>query len=156
MLLWEKYSGTTVEKSGGEWSVWVWFRQEGHEGLSEDVIFKDLGGFQWQLPINISSLYSAKFPSLLMPASMNPEEEYICQEGLLMVHWAQIHNQSLAAIANRSLSHPLPQTEISTSCTMLLPAQSTIIRKFLFSSFNQWSETCPVQSELYNYILICI
>lgn len=38
---------------------------------------------------------------------VDPEKEYICQEGLLMVNWAKIHNQSLAAIADRGLSQVL-------------------------------------------------
>ena len=36
---------------------------------------------------------------------VNPEQKYICQNGLLVVNWAQIQKQSVAAIFDRGLSH---------------------------------------------------
>lgn len=39
-----------------------------------------------------------------------------------------------------------PQTELSTSCSLLLPSES-IIREFLVLSFHQWTDSCPVHSE---------
>lgn len=39
---------------------------------------------------------------------------------------------------------------------MLLPAEPTFIKEFLESPFNQWTETCSVQSELCSSALIYI
>lgn len=91
--------------------------------------------------------------------SVNSQKEYICQERFLVVNCAQIHNQSLAAIADRGFSYTLhfrekTQIEISTSHTGLL--LRPLIREFLVSYFDQWTKTCLVQSELCSYILICI
>lgn len=36
---------------------------------------------------------------------VNPKKDSTCQEGLLVVNGAQIHNQSLAVIADRPLKH---------------------------------------------------
>lgn len=47
-----------------------------------------------------------------------------------------------------------PHTQLPTSCTMLLPRVLITIRKFLVLSLDLW--TCPIQSELHNYILIYI
>lgn len=90
---------------------------------------------------------------------VEPKMECICQEGFLMVNWAQIQNYSLAAIADRGLSHTpnFRNKWYQASCTVFLPAELTLIKAFLELSFNQWAETCPIQSELCNYyILICI
>ena len=46
-----------------------------------------------------------KFLKLVYGVSLvggiNPKKECNCQEGLLVVNWAQIHNQSVAAIVYR-------------------------------------------------------
>ena len=76
---------------------------------------------------------------------MNLKKESTCQ-GLLKVNGAQIHDQSLAATADRELSRMLNfreklQTKPSASCTVLLPSALTLIKEFLVLSFNQWAET---------------
>lgn len=38
--------------------------------------------------------------------NMELEKEYICQEGLLMVNWTQIHNQSSSHCWQRPFTHP--------------------------------------------------
>lgn len=57
--------------------------------------------------------------------SVNPQKEYICQERLLVVNWAQLHKWPLAAIADTGLLCTVhfrekPHTELSTSCIGLL------------------------------------
>ena len=81
-------------------------------------------------------------------------------EGLFVVNWAQIHNQSQAGIADRGLPWTLHfrenwQTELLTSHSIFLPSEPTLIKEVFESSFDQWTETCTVQSEM-NSILICI
>ena len=78
-----------------------------------------------------------------------------------MVNWAQIHNHSLAAtlcrgLADRTNFREKPQAEWPASCTVFLPAEPNLRREFLESYFNQWADTCPNQSELHRYFLICI
>lgn len=87
--------------------------------------------------------------------AVNPEKNYIYQNGLLMANWAQIHHQSLAAIAHpptHAACGEKPQAELSTanavSCLFTLQESATI-RTFLVSSVSQWTETCPIQSELH-------
>lgn len=36
---------------------------------------------------------------------VEPEKEYTCQKGIVVVNRAQIHNRNLAAIVYRGLSH---------------------------------------------------
>lgn len=48
-----------------------------------------------------------------------PWEEYTCPNGLLMVNWAQSHNQSLAAIVHRGLS---PRLHFNEKLQMGLPS----------------------------------
>lgn len=78
-----------------------------------------------------------------------------------MVNWAKNHNQSLAAIANRGLwctpcVRVKAKTEPRPSCTAFLTSESTLINDFLVRYFDQQAEVCLIQSELHNYILICI
>lgn len=94
------------------------------------------------------------------------KEENICK-GFLMVNWAQISNQRLAAIANRGLFHTLhfrekPQNELPASCTLFLPPESTLIKGLLVVYFDQGVENYPlvkIQYQLYphlhSYVLIC-
>lgn len=65
--------------------------------------------------------------------------DYAYQKELFVVNWAQIHKQSLVATVYRGLS-------------------GTLRKKpgFLELYFEQWAETCPVQSEQPSYILMCI
>lgn len=77
------------------------------------------------------------------------------------VNRAQIHNQSLAAIVCRSLSHTVhvrekPQIDSSAFYTVILLPELNLIKQFLESYFNQWAETCPIQLELCTYVLFCI
>lgn len=38
----------------------------------------------------------------------------------------------------------------------LPPELMILIKSFLELYFHQWAETCPIPTELYSYILICI
>lgn len=88
---------------------------------------------------------------------VNPEKKCLRQEALRAVNWTQTHNQSGVGAADRAQHcREKPGTELSASCTVLLLSESTTVREFLVSSFHQWSETCPIQSEPHDYILICI
>lgn len=53
------------------------------------------------------NLGNNSFKGKLKIGIVYPEKEYICQGGLLVVKWAQIHTQRLAAIADGGLSHVL-------------------------------------------------
>ena len=57
--------------------------------------------------------------------NVNLKKDQICWDRLLVVNWAQIHNQSLAAIADRGLLCTLhfrqkPQTELPAFCAVFL------------------------------------
>lgn len=85
---------------------------------------------------------------------MDTEKKYICQEGLLLVNWVQIHNQSTEAIVGRGLSWPTAfQAAALCFCHLSWPL---FIKEFLELFFNQWSEACPEKFELQNYSLIYI
>lgn len=90
----------------------------------------------------------------------NLKKDYICQEGVIVVNWAQIHNQSLEAIADRGFPCAVhfrekPQTELPSFGTVFLPSEFTLVREFLVSSSNPWAETCLILL-LHSYIFICI
>lgn len=88
---------------------------------------------------------------------VDAEKDYTCLKGLLVVNWIQIHNRSLAAIVPRGLSHILISEKIcrlscQASVTEFLLSELNLIKEALESYFDQWADTCPIQS---NYILIC-
>ena len=57
--------------------------------------------FSWQ----IAGAQKHGQKCMMLLEIVNPGKNYICQNDLLMVNWAQIHNQSLVAVAERGLSH---------------------------------------------------
>lgn len=59
------------------------------------------------IPLESSCLFILK--NKIAYAIVNLKKEYICQEGLLKVYWAQIQNQCLAAIADGLLTHTVFQ-----------------------------------------------
>lgn len=78
------------------------------------------------------------------------EKEHIFQEGLLGVNWEQICNSSLAAVADRGLSHMLLfreklQAELSAFCTVFLLCDSW------HCLLTNRTETYLVQLELHIY-----
>lgn len=75
--------------------------------------------------------------------------------------WGPIHDQSLAVIADRGLSHtphfrekPQPEFQLPALCSW--PSESVLKKELLVLYFNQLTETWAVQSELLNFIFICI
>lgn len=90
----------------------------------------------------------------LFHPSVSFEKKYIYQ-GLLVVNWEQIHNQSLAVIPDRGLSCTLHFSggEATDGAFNFLQSEPTLIREFLVLSF---TETCPIQLKSCKYILICI
>ena len=59
----------------------------------------------------------------------------------------------LTGLPTYSVYREEPQTELSASCTMpsmFMPLVN--LRDTLASSFYQWTETCPIQSELRNLV----
>lgn len=85
---------------------------------------------------------------VLWAALVGPEKKYTFQEGLLVVNWAQIHNQSLVAIP-RGASHTALQRVLAElpPSARLPPAQRPC---------EGGAETYPHQSQLHSCIFICI
>ena len=86
----------------------------------------------------------------------DPEKEYTCPKGTLVVNGAQICSQSLAATVYRGLSHTQHfrrrlRLSCQASCTAFLLSNLNLIKEFLESYFHQLAEICRIQLEL----LIC-
>lgn len=84
-----------------------------------------------------------------MPASLQcvDPKEYTCEKGLLVVNWAQVHSQNLAAVVYRGLLHTLlirekPQSGCQASCSGFLPPEPTLIKEFPESCFDRRAKTC--------------
>lgn len=71
-----------------------------------------------------------------IPTIIDPEKEYTCQKGLLVVNWDQIHNQNLAAIVYGCLLctfhfREKPQTELPSLLHVFLSFDSTPVKESL-------------------------
>lgn len=87
-------------------------------------------------------------------------QEGICQEELLVGILAQFHNQNLAVMADRVLSHTLNlgkshRPSCQVSCTKLLKAEMTLIKEFLEPFFDSL-RLAPFNRNCENYFLFCI
>lgn len=133
--------------------------REGRKGR-EDSIFRirKNGTYKWwHLKIGSNDSQFKTMPSFcIMPCSFEVLSWRRNMPGLLIINWAQIHKQSLAAIVYRGLTHTRAYQgkvadEAAKTPALLADSEHNLIKESLKSYFDQWAETCPVRSELHSY-----
>lgn len=100
------------------------------------VYFHDCA--QWKRTTLCYSESRASATALQDNGGDGPEKDYTCQKRLLIVNWAQIHNQSLTAVVYRGTSRMLhsrkkPQMWLPS----LLLSEPNFINEFLELHFYQ-------------------